>query len=103
MTSPVQSSSSLESTISPEYALFEEWLANNERGGWIEPLRQLQTLQPNVLSWADIEDLVAIFTKLGPCNDASMDALVALFGQLDVAATEGQGDDFDSLQINDYD
>lgn len=85
MTSPVESSTSLESTAASEYARFEEWLANNERGGWIEPLRQLQTHQPNVLEWADLEDLVAIFTKLGPCNDASMDALLALFAQLDVA------------------
>jgi hypothetical protein len=63
---------------------FEDWLACNDRSGWIEPFQQLQATQPHVLAWADADDLIAIFTRLGPCNEQSswsVDDLAALFGQ----------------------
>jgi hypothetical protein len=67
---------------------FEDWLASNDRSGWIEPFRQLQASQPHVLAWADADDLIAIFTRLGPCSKQqswSIEDLAALFGQLEIS------------------
>jgi hypothetical protein len=66
---------------------FETWLSENDRSGWIEGFRLLRST--SALDWADFDDLVAIFTRLGVSHDAASptDDLIGLFANLQLGHT----------------
>jgi hypothetical protein len=59
---------------------FEIWLSQNARAGWIEGFRSLRST--SALDWADFDDLVAIFTRLGVAEQTADADLIAMFSNL---------------------
>lgn len=68
-----------------------QWLNNNQRAGYIPAFESIVHVKPSPLDWCTVEDLVAVFTALKPCeatagaqkqNDAQM--LAQLFAGLSV-------------------
>jgi hypothetical protein len=84
-------------TTDNEADAFCAWLRDNKRGGWIRAFVSLRQAGAGPLVDMTAEDLVAIFTRLGPlpepdasdavavaAADAAADALVAMFAGLSV-------------------
>jgi len=82
MTHPSSSNSAV---ADDDDAVFVQWLCDHHREGWVNDFRALRRTE--VLAWADVDDLVAIFTKLGE-HATSLDSLAALFAALRVADDE---------------
>ena len=63
---------------------FVQWLQETDRASWTPVFLSLRT---ELLSWADLDDLVAIFGKVAPGDKAKpddVDALLSMFQSLSV-------------------